>query len=329
VALRSIDVVIPNYNYGRHLRGCVESVLSQGVDALRVLIIDNASTDNSAAVAREIAAADPRVELRLRRKNQGPHASFNEGIDWARSDYFLILCSDDMLAPGALKSAIDAMEEHPEVHLTYGATRFVVDDEAAVTVSEQQQPEWKIDEGSAFLRSLCKSGRNFVSGPTVVVRTAIQKRVGHYNVALTHTDDLEMWLRISLHGAVAATDRVQAIARVHASNQSATVGNLRQWSVEFEAAFTSFFSRDGAELANSVLLLQEARRALSDRAYWSGISLMCRGEPGGRALIWRALKLRPSAAVVPPFGYLLNRDGSGALVRRALSALSRRITRAA
>ena len=91
--MKSVDVVIPNYNYGRYLRACVGSVLSQDVEKLRVLIVDNASTDDSPEVARELAAMDPRVELRLHETNLGPHASFNEGIDWAESDYFLILCS--------------------------------------------------------------------------------------------------------------------------------------------------------------------------------------------------------------------------------------------
>jgi glycosyltransferase involved in cell wall biosynthesis len=54
----SIDVVIPCFQYGRFLRDSVGSVLSQDVDALRVLIIDNASTDDSLDVARRLAAED-------------------------------------------------------------------------------------------------------------------------------------------------------------------------------------------------------------------------------------------------------------------------------
>ena len=59
-----VDVAVPCYQHGAYLRDCVASVLGQGVD-VRVLIVDNASTDDSPAVARELAA-DPRVELVLR-----------------------------------------------------------------------------------------------------------------------------------------------------------------------------------------------------------------------------------------------------------------------
>lgn len=325
--MKSVDVVIPNYNYGHYLRDCAGSVLSQDVDRLRVLIIDNASVDDSAHIARAIAASDPRVELRLREVNKGPHASFNEGVDWAQSDYFLILCSDDFLAPGALSSAIDLMEQRPDVHLTHGATSFLVED-ATFDGTIAQSAAWHIMDGPSFLKDICRSGRNYISGPTVVVRTSAQKRIGHYNPELTHTDDLEMWLRFGLHGSIAATTRVQAAARVHAFNQSATVSNLREWNIEFEAAFTSFLTKDGASLPNSAELLQSARRTLSDRAYWSAISLLCRGDPGWRNLFGRALQLRPSATLLPPLGYLLYRKDAGSLVKSSLSALTRRITRA-
>jgi glycosyltransferase involved in cell wall biosynthesis len=96
----SVDIVIPCYNHGSFLPDSVASVLSQKIDDLRILIVDNASTDGSADVAQQLASGDARIELLSRNTNQGPHASFNAGIDWARGDYFLILCADDLLSPG-------------------------------------------------------------------------------------------------------------------------------------------------------------------------------------------------------------------------------------
>ena len=61
--MASVDVAIPCFNYGRFLPDCVGSVLSQGIDDLRILIIDNASTDDSVEVARRLAADDPRIEV--------------------------------------------------------------------------------------------------------------------------------------------------------------------------------------------------------------------------------------------------------------------------
>src|ERR1700754_4915016 len=123
--MASVDVLVPCYQYGRYLRGCVESILSQGIQDLRVRIIDNASTDDSVGIARRLMAEDSRVDLVAHPRNLGPHASFNEGIDWAGADYFLILCVDDLLAPGALARAVAVMEQNPDVVLTYGQTQSI------------------------------------------------------------------------------------------------------------------------------------------------------------------------------------------------------------
>ncbi|MGH9916944.1 MAG: glycosyltransferase family 2 protein, partial [Pyrinomonadaceae bacterium] len=266
--MESIDVVIPNYNYGRYLRGCVDSIRNQADAVLRILIIDNASTDESVSIAKDLAHADPRIELLLRSKNLGGHASFNEGIDWAQSDYFLILCSDDYLAPEALSRAMAVMDSNPDVHLTHGKALFLTESEIhREQIMNSSAADWAIQDGMSFLATVCQSGRNSISGPTAVVRTAIQKKVGHYKPSLTHTDDLEMWLRFALHGSVAQTPTVQAIARVHDFSQSASVSNLKQWSIEFEAAFRTFFEDEGKHLANTEQLFRQARHAISERAY--------------------------------------------------------------
>ena len=62
--MSTIDIAVPSYNYGRFLGDCLDSICAQEVDGLRVLVIDNASTDDSVAIAREAARADPRIELR-------------------------------------------------------------------------------------------------------------------------------------------------------------------------------------------------------------------------------------------------------------------------
>ena len=134
--MSGVDVLVPNYQYGHYLRGCVESILAQDLADIRVLIIDNASTDDSVEVAQQLAMEDSRVELVARRRNLGSHASFNEGIDWARSEYFMIMCADDRAAPGAFARAVGIMDRHPEVGLAYGQVhRLHGDGEAPIPLS--------------------------------------------------------------------------------------------------------------------------------------------------------------------------------------------------
>jgi glycosyltransferase involved in cell wall biosynthesis len=112
--MSSVSVVIPCYNYGHFLRDAVDGALDQpGVD-VKVLIIDDASTDDSAEVAQKIAANDERIEVAIHPVNKGNLRTYNEGIiDWADSDYTVMISADDRLTPGALRRLATAMSWDP------------------------------------------------------------------------------------------------------------------------------------------------------------------------------------------------------------------------
>src|SRR5215831_20496875 len=114
-AMSSVDVIVPCYRYGHFLRECVESVLSQSDVNVRVLIIDDASPDNTPEVAAELVSEDPRVTFIRHSENKGHIATYNEGIEWASAEYMLILSADDCLLPGALSRAADLMDARPDV----------------------------------------------------------------------------------------------------------------------------------------------------------------------------------------------------------------------
>jgi glycosyltransferase involved in cell wall biosynthesis len=308
--MASVDVAIPCYQYGRFLRGCVASVLSQEIHNLRVLIIDNASSDNSLDVARSLAAEDNRVEVVAHPTNLGHHASYNEGIDWASADYFMTLCADDLLPPGSLRRAVTVMEKHPEVHLTFGRVLWMRNDDPVPEVDPRvETANWTVLTGRELLEDFCRAGAgNRVSASTVVVRTAALKRTGYYRPELPNTCDMELWMRIACLGKVAETEAVQAIGRVHSLSLSAALDPLA-WEMHREAAFDSFFAHEGASIPDVKRLRRLARRALSERTYWGAVANLFRGDPRqSLAFMKFALTRHPANAVVPPFGYLRRRD---------------------
>ena len=128
--MSAIDIVIPCYNYARFLRPCVESVLTQTGVHLRILIIDDASSDNTPEVGGELAGRDARIALRRNTKNKGLIATANEGImDWATAKYSLLLSADDALTPGALERAVKVMDQHSDVGMVYGMASIISDDD--------------------------------------------------------------------------------------------------------------------------------------------------------------------------------------------------------
>ncbi|MDA8094524.1 MAG: glycosyltransferase [Betaproteobacteria bacterium] len=117
----TVSVVIPCYNYGQYLSDAVCSVLEQGYQDFEIIIVDDGSTDDSVAVARELIAAHPEHRIRLiAQPNSGhPGYSRNRGILSARGRYILPLDADDMLAPTMLAQCVDHLERNPHVSIAY------------------------------------------------------------------------------------------------------------------------------------------------------------------------------------------------------------------
>lgn len=215
-----VDVVIPCYCYGRFLRSCVGSIVSQeGVD-VRVLIIDDCSPDDSAQVAAAIAAEDSRVTVRRHEKNRGHIATYNEGLlEWVSAEYCVLISADDFLVPGSLKRAVDLMNAHRDVSFVYGGVlRWSGDGVMPAPRGVDAAEPARVENGEAWITRICKMGYNPVISPEVVVRTRVHHDVGGYQPELPYTGDLELWLRLATRGDVGYLNADQAVYRVHKAN---------------------------------------------------------------------------------------------------------------
>jgi GT2 family glycosyltransferase len=266
--MKSIDVVILCYNAEKHLSDCVRSVHSQAVDGLRVIIIDNASTDGSVEVARRLAAGDSRIEVVCHSRNLGQHASFNEGVDLARGDYFMILCADDLLAQGSLRRATEALESNPDAAFALGADLKWFNGEP---FAEPRQPGgWRVTDGTRFIGDCCRHSGFSLALAFVLVRTSAQKAAGHYRTSLPYTDDLEMALRLAGLGSVIEFEGALGIRREHPAQQSVTdfAGERTQLKQlkERMAAFDSFFGLEGRDVREAAHLHGTARLRIAEVA---------------------------------------------------------------
>jgi hypothetical protein len=236
---------------------------------VRVLIIDDASPDNTADVAAELAQRDPRVTFLRHATNRGHIATYNEGIDWASAEYLLLLSADDYLLPGGLNRATVLMEQYPEVGFVFG--NAVELDEHGGRRFTNAVPCHNDDRILTSQEFFGLSGaRNIVPTPTAVVRTELQKRAGGYRAELPHSGDMEMWLRLAAHASLAFVKAPQAVYRRHSQNMSLSY-MARNWLPDLEqrrAAFDCFFQAcehvlaDPAGLRKRMLYLL-ARDAIS------------------------------------------------------------------
>jgi glycosyltransferase involved in cell wall biosynthesis len=245
----SVSVVIPCYNYGRHLPACVSSVLGQRGVEVRVLIIDDCSTDDSASVGEALAAAHRQVVFRRHAVNKGHIATYNEGLlEWADGDYVTLLSADDLLTPDSLKRSVELMEANPAVGFVYGRCEEFSDDAQLPAPGEFRGTI--ASSGTKWIARRAREGVNVVPTPGTVVRTVVHHQVGGYDPDLPHAGDFEMWLRVA---AVADVGYVRGAAqgyyRIHSASMSHAVYQVLLADVrQRKMVFDSLFAKHGPEL---------------------------------------------------------------------------------
>jgi hypothetical protein len=292
--MTGIDVIVPCYNYGRFLTECIKSVLRQPVPDIRVLIVDDASSDGTAEVAAEIAREDRRVGWLRHPVNRGHITTYNEGLEWAEADHTLLLSADDMVLPGALWRATTFLEAHPEAGFVYGP--FVVFEDAQRVENippTSLEPRGTVLSGSQFLRL----NRHFnpVHTSTAVVRTGLQKALGGYRHELPHAGDVEMWMRFAAHASVGRLESYQGAARRHGQNMSdAYYRDILLDVRQRKAAYDAFFQHHGNLIPDGSDVKRCLDRGLAGSALRMASQPLSRGDTEGfKALLAFALDLDP------------------------------------
>lgn len=307
--LPTVDVVIPCYNYAHFLPACVHSVLDQpGVD-VRVLVIDDTSSDSTPEVMAELMAADKRVEGYRHKINKGHIATYNEGLlDWASADYTVLLSADDLLAPGALQRAAEVFEQNPEVGMVYGRVVYYRDHNALPKVT-QLPTSSKVWRGEEWIENRFRSSRNVISSPEVVVRTKIQQKVGGYRADLPHAGDLEMWLRIAAVSDIGyVSGKPGAYYRVHENSMMRTTFKSVFADLEQRRDVFDLVLEQNPRLPARLKTL--AHKAIASDALWRAVRLHDRDQLDGTEseLVDFARETYPRLEELPEYKALLRRQ---------------------
>lgn len=195
----TFSVVIAAYNTANTIGATIGSVLAQTRQDFELLIVDDGSSDNTAAVAAKFAS-DSRVRI-LTQTNAGPSAARNRAIAVAKGKYISMLDSDDLWLPNYLAEMGRAFDENPEAGIAY-ASAWRLDDitgrffRETIAVRRGHPPGPTLPH-EQFIAALLKS--NFISG-AVTVRRSVLEQVGGFDPMITHGEDYELWLRIVISG---------------------------------------------------------------------------------------------------------------------------------
>lgn len=212
-----ISVCVPTYNHARFLHDAIRSVLVQTRGDFELVVVDNASTDDTGEVVRRYAAADPRIRYRRNETNVGPGRNFNRCLEYASGELVKILCSDDTLEPECLERTAAVLETHPRVSLVATARNVVREDLSPVrTIGYSTGP---IVEGGHRVIAKCMWHGNLIGEPTAVMFRKSHAARG-FDPSYRQLVDLEMWFHLLERGDFAYLPEPLCRFRRHGGQQT-------------------------------------------------------------------------------------------------------------
>jgi len=274
----TVSVVIPCFNYGRFLAESVSSAVAQDGVEVEVIVVDDASTDDSAAIATRLASMHPSVRLVRNETNQGHVVTFNNGLAVAHGEFLVRLDADDLLTPGSLARATALFDAHPNVGLVYGHPRhFATPHPPSANTLLRGWTTWR---GHDWFARACRRGVNVITTPEAMLRMSVVEQVGGLDTRLKYAQDMEMWLRAATVGDVGHIDGAdQALHRDHPQSMSETDGSGFEADIlERRAVFDYLFENAAKTFADAEELQLLARRALASQA----LRQICRAYERGR-----------------------------------------------
>jgi len=202
-----VSVIIPCYNYGRFLAQALDSVCTQDYPAVEIVVVDDGSTDDTAAVA----ARYPEV-VYVPQPNQGLSAARNAGIRASRGDYLVFLDADDWLLPGALAANAAHLRPRPDAAFAAGAHTFAYPNGQTLAVIPPRS-------AAPYLDLLAKG--NYIAMIAAVMFPRWALAGAPFDPTLRNCEDYALYLRLARRHPVVQHDTQMPAYRLHAHAMSA------------------------------------------------------------------------------------------------------------
>jgi glycosyltransferase involved in cell wall biosynthesis len=200
-----VSVIIPVYNGERYVGAALDSVLAQEYAPFEIIVVDDGSTDGSAAAVKSCKEA-----RYLYQRNQGVAVARNSGISAGRGEYVAFLDQDDLWVPEKLRIQMGYLVENPHVGYVLARQRIFLQQGVA-------RPSWLREE------HLLDSQAGYLPG-TLVARKALFGTIGYFDQKYETASDTEWFFRSKDLGVpMTMLPDVLLHHRIHSTNQSSQV----------------------------------------------------------------------------------------------------------
>lgn len=233
-----ISIVIPLYNKQNSIAATLQSVFAQTYTNYEVIVVDDGSTDESFAVAKQVIGE--RLEVRgkvIQKANGGVSSARNAGIMAASGEYIAFLDGDDLWGTEYLQVSAKLITDFPNAGI-YGTTSGLVIDDVV-------QNDCTIYSGHrGWIKNPWLIGSPYSTSATIVDKQVFDI-VGGFDERMTHGEDLDMWWRIMLKYPSVYEDVVHSYYRVDAEN------SLMSKPIPLETHLPNYIDKYTLERANN------------------------------------------------------------------------------
>jgi glycosyltransferase involved in cell wall biosynthesis len=209
----SVSICIPTYNHAKFLKDALCSAVAQTYLDLDILVLDNASQDDTESVVAEFASKDSRIRYIRHPTNIGIIGNLDACIEHAQGKYIKILCADDRLEPECVSAMAAILEKHSTVSLV-GCARTITDVHLLPLRVAKVRGNHECVPGQEMIAECFYLG-NRIGEPTAVMfrrSEAMRGFCGNY----PHLVDMEMWFHLLSKGDFYALPEALCITRSHA-----------------------------------------------------------------------------------------------------------------
>jgi glycosyltransferase involved in cell wall biosynthesis len=218
-----ISICIPVYNGARFIEMTINSVLEQDFSDFEIVVLDNASTDETHELITSFQ--DSRITIYRNDRVLPAHSNWSEVVRLAKSPWTKLLCADDLLIPNCLSTTLNYVSQHPEIDVI-AAQRNVIDD-----IGRQVFPVRSKFSGPTllsydnFVDLVARCGTNPLGESCCLVwRTDLTKKVGEFSSKWNYFIDLDYWLRLAEHSPVLVIPEHLASFRISSTSWTSSIG---------------------------------------------------------------------------------------------------------
>jgi glycosyltransferase involved in cell wall biosynthesis len=210
-----VSIVTPSYNQAEYLEETIRSILEQDYPAIEYIVVDDGSSDGSVEILRRYAH---RLAWWTEQENAGQSAALNRGFEHAHGELLGFVSGDDTLLPGTLSRLVSAFLEDPHLVLVYGDGHYT--NEHSEQIGYAYSREWDTPW-------VLRTAKNPVVQPTALFSRTGWEQAGPFDEGSDYFLDMELFLRLSVHGHVRRIPEPLATVRLHPDSLSVS-GTLRK-----------------------------------------------------------------------------------------------------